>query len=227
MENIKKRHVIKKSVIEAYLLDCMSFEGYVGYHGGKNNFPDIEPTEKNDRIQLIKDIFLLEKSYEIKRVGFTIALADWFAGLPSCMHHDWKNHIVLNLGEKWGANLSTERLKDDFLSNWFKRLGNSMERLFESIKVKSIDIDAKKWFDSANGNTYFSYRYAINMGSWHTFPMQYGYDDQYEHEALQQMIKDGFIPANTYTLSRHCRENNITLNRSVNDVKRESQLKFK
>lgn len=50
-------------------------------------------------------------------------------------------------------------------------------------KIKRIKIIGHRWFDSINGNTYFSCRIYLNDEYIHTIEMQYGYGDFYIHAA--------------------------------------------
>ena len=56
------------------------------------------------------------------------------------------------------------------------------------MKIKTIDVQAKEWFDKVNGNSYFSANISINFGMPSQknlfIPFQYGYGSQYEHEAF-------------------------------------------
>ena len=85
------------------------------------------------------------------------------------------------------------------------------------MKIKTLDIAAKEWFDRVNGNSYFSARVTVNFGTKteKTFcvPMQYGYGDQYITESREILIKEKVIKnyPKYYPLWRYCRENNIIL----------------
>jgi len=61
------------------------------------------------------------------------------------------------------------------------------------MKVKTIDINAKQWFDKANGNSYFSAQATINYGTKtaKTFylPHQYGYGDHYRDMAFDKLVE--------------------------------------
>ena len=65
--------------------------------------------------------------------------------------------------------------------------------------LKTIDIQAKEWFDKVNGNSYFSGIITLNFGfpDVETFIMsfQYGYGDQYIHEAKCQLTGHNRISA--------------------------------
>ncbi len=101
------------------------------------------------------------------------------------------------------------------------------------MKIKTIDINAKEWFDKANGNSYFSGVVTVNFGmknqKEYEMPFQYGYGDHYIDMGNQLMIKAGLIKSirnsnGSYTaLWRYCRENNIILrtNKQENCKKRD------
>ena len=63
--------------------------------------------------------------------------------------------------------------------------------------MKTIDINAREWFDRANGNSYFSARVTIDYGmeSEQSFvlPFQYGYGDAYVYEALNELKQKGLL----------------------------------
>ena len=63
-------------------------------------------------------------------------------------------------------------------------------------KIKTIDVQAKKWFDKPNANTYFAGTVTINfkMETAKTFliPFEYGYGGQYEHSALRVLKENGY-----------------------------------
>lgn len=64
--------------------------------------------------------------------------------------------------------------------------------------VKTIDINAKEWFDRVNGNSYFAGTVTVNYGmpdqKEFIMPFQYGYGSQYEYEALITLKNEGLIP---------------------------------
>jgi hypothetical protein len=51
------------------------------------------------------------------------------------------------------------------------------------MKIKTIDIQAKEWFDKTGGNSYFSGRVILNYGTKTEkvllMPFQYGYNEHY------------------------------------------------
>lgn len=57
--------------------------------------------------------------------------------------------------------------------------------------MKTMDINAKEWFDRINGNSYFSAIAIADYGTPDekrvTLPIQYGYGSHYEYEALKAL----------------------------------------
>lgn len=92
--------------------------------------------------------------------------------------------------------------------------------------IKTIDVNAKEWFDKVNGNSYFSGTITIDYGmkTEKTFkmPFQYGYGDHYKDVAKTLLFERGYFKENDI-LWRLCRENNIILrtNKKENCLKRE------
>jgi hypothetical protein len=88
------------------------------------------------------------------------------------------------------------------------------------MNIKTIDVNAKEWFDKVNGNSYFSGRITLNYGMKNEktllMPFQYGYGDQYEWETSSTLKKNGFFPENSdkTCLSIFCRKNFIILRTS-------------
>ena len=64
------------------------------------------------------------------------------------------------------------------------------------MKILTLDINAKEWFDKVYGNSYFSAEIVINYGmnDSHTIklPFQYGYGDHYQFMAIKELQKQGF-----------------------------------
>ena len=70
--------------------------------------------------------------------------------------------------------------------------------------IKTLDINARSWFDKVNGNSYFSGQIVINYGLENEkrffMPFQYGYGDQYLWEALNTLKRENIIPENISVL---------------------------
>ena len=63
------------------------------------------------------------------------------------------------------------------------------------MKILTLDINAKEWFDKVNGNSYFSADIVVNYGMNDSqtikLPFQYGYGDHYQYMAIEQLQKQG------------------------------------
>jgi hypothetical protein len=90
------------------------------------------------------------------------------------------------------------------------------------MKIKTIDINAKEWFDRVNGNSYFSAQVTINYGMKTAktiyLPFQYGYGEHYKDMAMrelmkQKIVKDAGFSGNgtTEAIWRYCERKNIIL----------------
>ena len=92
------------------------------------------------------------------------------------------------------------------------------------MKIKTIDINAKDWFDKVNGNSYFSAIITLNFGMKEEkrikMPFQYGYGDHYIDMANKELIENKYIKGKRQShggypaLWRYCEENNIILRTS-------------
>ena len=86
------------------------------------------------------------------------------------------------------------------------------------MKIKTLDIQAKEWFDKVNGNSYFSAQATINFGMKDEktvyIPFQYGYSDHYLTVTAHQLQLDGVLDSNDtiYGVTRYLREKGIELN---------------
>lgn len=94
--------------------------------------------------------------------------------------------------------------------------------------MKTLDIQAKEWFDKVNGNSYFSAIVTIDYGleteKQVYVPFQYGYGNSYITETIHQLQTEGLLPKETiYNLNTWCKDNNIILRSSLRDkcLKRE------
>ena len=99
------------------------------------------------------------------------------------------------------------------------------------MKTKTIDINAKEWFDKINGNSYFAGTITLNYGTEteETFlmPFQYGYGSSYEQEAKRILTRFNKIsPKSFEPLSMYCRENNIILRRNLIENCNKKELKL-
>ena len=63
----------------------------------------------------------------------------------------------------------------------------------DAFDLESLFIEGRLWFDKINGNTYFSNRIWINGKVTFEMPMEYGYDLQYLHRAIQYLHDRGYF----------------------------------
>lgn len=94
------------------------------------------------------------------------------------------------------------------------------------MNIKTIDINAREWFDKVNGNSYFSAVITLNFGMLDAMeiklPFQYGYGDHYIDCAGSELAKLRYIPKDCARLTySYCNDNGIILRTS----KREGCLK--
>jgi hypothetical protein len=59
---------------------------------------------------------------------------------------------------------------------------------------RSIYIEAREWFDKANGNSYYSARVWVDGKHAFTTGLTYGYGDQYEYDVTQELELCGWLP---------------------------------
>jgi hypothetical protein len=92
--------------------------------------------------------------------------------------------------------------------------------------IKTIDINAKTWFDKTYGNSYFAaivtIDYSLPTEQTIKIPFTYGYGSYYEQKAKEVMQKMELMPANI-SLWEHCQNNGIVLrsHNQKNCLKRE------
>jgi len=99
----------------------------------------------------------------------------------------------------------------------------------KTLKIKTIDIQSKEWFDKVNGNSYFSSQITLNFGMENQqnifLPFQNGYGDYSYYMAGQELSRLKLIKLDPksmfFTLWNYCKENKIILRTS----KRENCLK--
>jgi len=84
--------------------------------------------------------------------------------------------------------------------------------------IKTIDVNAKEWFDKLNGNSYFAGKVTLNYGTDTEkvimMPFQYGYGSQYMQEASAVLEKETNAK-DTYPLYRYCENNSIILRHNI------------
>ena len=98
------------------------------------------------------------------------------------------------------------------------------------MQVKTIDVNAKEWFDKLNGNSYFSAKVTINYGSksasYIYLPFQYGYGDHYRDMAFRELINRGIIKNAGERVShwQYYKDNNIIARHSKQEDCKKKEL---
>ena len=97
------------------------------------------------------------------------------------------------------------------------------------MKINTIDVNAKEWFDKVNGNSYFSgiitLDYGMDTAREYTLDFQYGYGDHYIDMAKNRLVEALEIPKeDKNTLWRYCKENDIILRTSKQENCRKKDL---
>lgn len=91
--------------------------------------------------------------------------------------------------------------------------------------MKTLDINAKEWFDKVNGNSYFSAQIVIDYDlptyKKYFLPFQYGYGDSFQWQSLKHLQKMGEV-ANNIAYLGQLRDNGVIIRTSkINALKRE------
>ena len=104
------------------------------------------------------------------------------------------------------------------------------------MKIKTIDINAREWFDKVNGNSYFSGNIILNFGMKtqknYSMPFQYGYGDHYIDMANKLLSDSKIINTvrrenGTYpVLWLYCKDNDIILRTSKHENCKKKELMY-
>jgi hypothetical protein len=92
--------------------------------------------------------------------------------------------------------------------------------------MKNIIINARRWFDHNDGNTYHSSDIFVDGEPIEGVKFAYGYGDHYEETAMEKLIEQHFITDRDRheALWRWCERNGVKLHRTVIDVSRKRDL---
>ena len=93
------------------------------------------------------------------------------------------------------------------------------------MKINTIDINAKEWFDKVNGNSYFAANVTLNFGQADqislVLPFQYGYGDSYQYAAVRRLKELNYTNADhlhdireqgiilRYNIQRNCKQREL------------------
>jgi hypothetical protein len=107
--------------VKQYILDCIDGSGY-----------DADPQTDTEKVKFLHDTFYAEYGYNVDRVGENQALIEWFMGLPSACHIEFRHYAILELAVAWGSlpEDTTEKQQDKILNNWFNLVAVKTGQLF-------------------------------------------------------------------------------------------------
>jgi hypothetical protein len=91
------------------------------------------------------------------------------------------------------------------------------------MKMKSLHIEGRRWFQRTYGNTYHTVRIFIDGELVHTSERTYGYDDCFLQTALDWLKANRFAPTDAKYGTLYLRET-LGGSYSVIDVKRQKDL---
>lgn len=87
--------------------------------------------------------------------------------------------------------------------------------------MKTLDINAREWFDKVNGNSYFSASividYDLPTNKKYFLPFQYGYGDSFQWQSLKHLKEVGEIPENVTHLWQ-LRDNGVIIRTNKRDT---------
>jgi hypothetical protein len=98
------------------------------------------------------------------------------------------------------------------------------------MKIQSVNIVGRRWFQKTYGNTYHTAEIFVNGERLHKTEEEYGYGDQYQETALQWLEKQGLINRRKYDNGGHesarawAEKNKVQYSATVCDVRRERDL---
>lgn len=91
-------------------------------------------------------------------------------------------------------------------------------------KITTIDINALEYYDRMNGNSYFAGKAILNYGTDTQITLQieyqYGYGDQYEWTAFEEIQKALHLESITMSLRSFCAVHNIILRSNKHSAKK-------
>jgi len=88
--------------------------------------------------------------------------------------------------------------------------------------MKTLDINARSWYDKVNGNSYFSAEIVLDYGTEterrYFLPFQYGYGDQYQYETINELKRQKEINDKISMLYQLRDEQNVIVRASKIDT---------
>ncbi len=88
--------------------------------------------------------------------------------------------------------------------------------------MKTLDINARSWYDKVNGNSYFSAEIVLDYGTEterrYFLPFQYGYGDHYQYETINELKRQKEIDDKISMLYQLRDEKNVIVRASKIDT---------
>ena len=82
-------------------------------------------------------------------------------------------------------------------------------KLDSFVKVESIMVVGRRWFEKTNGNTYHTAEIYINNEFINKIDLTYGYGDQYYWSAWQWLLKNNYVGIDAMSPRIYCEKNKI------------------
>jgi hypothetical protein len=120
---------------KAWIISIINATGYSDETGEFEL--DLSDSEK---IHFIADRLRIEAFYpnNVKRFKGNIqdVIADHLMGIPSWINIPYSNHEIIQYGNQWGYDLSTEKKEDKFCNNWFNAIAAGIVQLLNKEGIR-------------------------------------------------------------------------------------------
>jgi hypothetical protein len=118
---------VDNSQVNMYILNAIDSDSY-----------DIKTTTAKEKLQFLADTFKSEYGFNIKRIGYQRAMAEWISGLPSSFNIDFENWKIIELAKEWGSlpKNPTERQEDKIIDNFFNFIAAKTIMLMRRNKIE-------------------------------------------------------------------------------------------
>ena len=104
--------------------------------------------------------------------------------------------------------------------------GGNFSHTPKGLRINSVFILVRRWFDKTNGNTYFRSKIYLNGVHVHTIPMEYGYGGQGEYVARKWVLYnfDQFRTSDNWEMTSYWTEYGVNYACDTVDVQRKRDL---
>ena len=127
-----KRKINSTKKYEQYILDRIDFDGY--------DFPSDATITTEGKLNCLAETFKSEycHEYNLRRYGsYQRIMAEWLAGLPSCINIPFYNHDILKLAKEMGSlpEDATEKQEDRILENYWNFIAQQIFKMFRKFNI--------------------------------------------------------------------------------------------